>query len=118
MPKTPEEFAAETATMAAFERDPATWRFREYWQSHDQRFIELTEFIEQVASGKIIVSNDIVHRCRETLLQINQIAYALTEASKEAGQQNLVTAMNIAYSYDARAAAARTSLQIILGWQV
>jgi hypothetical protein len=119
MPKSQEEIDAElNDDMAAFNRDPDTWPFREYWQTHDQRFIELIAFIDNVATGKTIVSSDIITQCREALLQINQITHILTDLSKGVGQTNLVGAMNIAYAYDVRASDARGNLQMIEGWQV
>jgi hypothetical protein len=117
MPKSQEEIDAElNDDMAAFNRDPETWAFRQYWQAHDQRFVELTAFIEHVATGKTVVGTAIIVQCREALLQINQITHVLTELSKSAGQTNLVGAMNIAYTYDARASEARARLQTIEGW--
>jgi hypothetical protein len=119
MPKSQEEIdAGLNDDMAAFDRDPETWPFREYWHAHDQRFIELIAFIDNVHTGKTIVSSDIITQCREALLQINQITYLLTELSKGVGQTNLVGAMNIAYAYDVRASDARGQLQTIEGWQV
>lgn len=117
MQKSQEEIDAELNDMAAFNRNPETWPFREYWQTHDMRFIELTEFVDSVATGKTVVANDIIAQCREAVLQINQIAHVLTELSKAVGQISLVGAMNIAYAYDVRAITARNNLQIILSWQ-
>jgi hypothetical protein len=118
MPKSQEDLDAErNDDMAAFNRDPDTWPFREYWQAHDQRFVELTTYIDHVATGKTIVSRDVIAQCREAMLQINQINHVLTELSKTIGQANLVGAMNIAYTYDARAGEARIKLLVIEGWQ-
>jgi hypothetical protein len=118
MQKSQEEIDAElNGNMAAFNRDPETWPFREYWQAHDQRFIELTALIGNVATGKTIVSTDLIVQCKEAILQINQITHVLTERSKSVGQTNLVGAMNIAYTYDARATTAREQLQTIEAWQ-
>jgi hypothetical protein len=118
MQKSQEEIDAErNSNVAAFNRDPETWLFREYWQAHDLRFIELTTFINHVVTGKTIVSNEIIAQCKEAVLQINQITHVLTELSKGVGQTNLVSAMNIAYTYDARATAARGQLQTIESWQ-
>jgi predicted AAA+ superfamily ATPase len=117
MQKSPEEIAAEPDEMAAFNHDPHTWQFREYWQANDTRFVKLIEFVDSVAAGKTVVSSDVIAQCREAVLQINQINHVLTELSKGVGQASLVRAMNIAYAYDVRAAAARTHLHIIASWQ-
>ncbi|HEY4317510.1 MAG TPA: hypothetical protein VGN04_07905 [Herbaspirillum sp.] len=118
MPKSQEDIDAElNDDMAAFNRDPDTWPFREYWQAHDQRFVELITFIDHVATGKTVVSAEVIAQCREAMLQINQITHVLTELSKAIGQASLVGAMNIAYTYDVRAGEARTRLQIIEAWQ-
>ena len=118
MQKSQEAIDAELNNNAvAFNRDPETWLFRQYWQAQDLRFIELTTFIDQVVTGKTIVSNEIIAQCKEAVLQINQITHVLTELSKGVGQTNLVSAMNIAYTYDARATAARGQLQTIASWQ-
>jgi hypothetical protein len=117
MAKTQEDIDnALNEDMAAFSRDPTTWAFREYWQAHDLRFVELTDLIDHVVTGKTIVSNEVMMQCRQAMLQINQINHVLTELSKSAGQTNLVSAMNIAYAYDARAIAARSKLHIIESW--
>ncbi len=117
MQKSQEEIDAELNDMAAFNRNPETWPFREYWQANDMRFIELTEFVDSVATGRTVVGNDIIAQCKGAVLQINQIAHVLTELSKAVGQISLVGAMNIAYAYDVRAITARNNLQIILSWQ-
>jgi hypothetical protein len=117
MQKPTEGIAAEPDDMAAFNRDPDTWPFRQYWQASDMRFIELTELLENVVAGKIIVDNGVIEQCKEAVLQINQIAHVLSELSKAVGQSNLLGAMNIAYTYDARAAAARSNLTTVLSWQ-
>ncbi|RXZ38540.1 hypothetical protein D9O50_03185 [Oxalobacteraceae bacterium CAVE-383] len=118
MPKSQDEIDAElNDDMAVFNRDPDTWPFREYWQTHDQRFVELIALIDHVAAGKTVVSSEIIVQCREAMLQINQITHVLTELSKGIGQTSLVSAMNIAYTYDVRAGEARAKLQTIEGWQ-
>jgi hypothetical protein len=118
MEKSPENInAALNDDMAAFNRDPETWSFRQYWQDHDLRFIELTESIDNVITGKTIVSDYVIAQCKEAVLQINQITHVLTELSKGVGQTNLVGAMNIAYAYDVRAMTARGQLQTITAWQ-
>jgi hypothetical protein len=118
MQKSQEEIDAElNDDMAAFNRAPETWPFREYWQAHDLRFIELTALVDNVVTGKTIVSTDVIAQCRTAILQINQITHVLTELSKGVGQTNLVGAMNIAYTYDARATIARGQLQTIEAWQ-
>lgn len=118
MQKSQEEIDTElNEDMAAFNRDPDTWPFREYWQTNDERFVELTSYVDQVATGKIVVSGDIIGQCREAVLQINQIAHVMTELSKGIGQAHLVGAMNIAYTYDVRAGEARAKLLVIEGWR-
>ena len=118
MQKSQEDIDAElNDDMAAFNRDPETWSFREYWQTHDQRFIGLTVLVENVCNGKTIVSDAVIGQCKEAVLQINQITHVLTELSKDVGQTSLVGAMNIAYTYDVRAITARSQLQTILAWQ-
>ena len=77
----------------------------------------MTAYIDNVATGKIVVSNEVIGLCREAVLQINQIAHVMTELSKGIGQMHLVGAMNIAYTYDARAGEARAKLQVIEGWR-
>lgn len=118
MQKSQEEIDAElNDDMAAFNRDPDTWPFREYWQTNDERFVDLIAYIDQVATGKIVVSSEIIGQCREAVLQINQIAHVITELSKGIGQTHLVGAMNIAYTYDVRAGEARAKLLVIEGWR-